>query len=156
MPLPSHARAVRARGREDCRGELREGHIRVEWRMGGECGNALSVGAFPPSLICPCVPFLSFSYAVWPGPLLLLFAIISNQINKSAELGWRTQTQRERRRAFPVRCACLRRLPLRRVEMAYKRRRARRAYFSFFVFSAGCRVHDKKHCTDKNKKLSSF
>ena len=44
MPLPSHARAVRARGREDCRGELREGHIRVEWRMGGECGNAISVG----------------------------------------------------------------------------------------------------------------
>ena len=26
------------------RGELREGHIRVEWRMGGECGNAISVG----------------------------------------------------------------------------------------------------------------
>ena len=41
---PAHARAVRARGREDCRGELREGHIRVEWRMGGECGNAISVG----------------------------------------------------------------------------------------------------------------
>ena len=44
LSLPSHARAVRAGGREDCRGELREGHIRVEWRVGGECGNAISVG----------------------------------------------------------------------------------------------------------------
>merc|ERR1712139_166437 len=94
---------------------------RVYGAVGGRAeGPRRRRGAPPPSLICPCAPFLSFAYADWPGPLLLLFAIISNQINKSAELGWRTQTERERRRAFPVRCACLRRLPLRRVEMTYK------------------------------------
>ena len=45
MPLPSHARAgEKERERAPAQPAAEGGHIRVEWRVGGECGNAISVG----------------------------------------------------------------------------------------------------------------
>ena len=44
-PRPSHARAgEKERERAPAQPAAEGGHIRVEWRVGGECGNAISVG----------------------------------------------------------------------------------------------------------------